>query len=108
LPAVVAAAAAEPYYAISVCDQGMGIPPRERGRLFGRFSRGDSARASQIRGTGLGLYLCRQIMRAMAGDIWLQESAAGVGSTFTLVLPAGVPAGEAVTSVTAPEVALER
>lgn len=108
LPAVAAAAAAEPYYVISVRDEGMGIPPGERERLFGRFSRLDSARASQIRGTGLGLYICRQIMRAMAGDIWLQESTPGLGSTFALALAAAVPTGDGATLVTAPEAALQR
>ncbi len=83
-----AAAASEPYLVIAVSDEGMGIPEDERERLFGRFARGDSARASQIRGTGLGLYICRQIMRAMGGDIWLYASTPGAGSTFALALPA--------------------
>ncbi|MFI5274292.1 MAG: ATP-binding protein, partial [Ktedonobacterales bacterium] len=89
--AVRAAAGAEQYLSITVSDEGLGIPRGDRERLFGRFSRGDSARASQIRGTGLGLYICRQMVRAMAGDIWLHESTPGVGSTFALVLPAGAP-----------------
>src|SRR5262249_55574140 len=71
-PEVIAAAASQPYYVVTVQDEGIGIPESERSRLFGRFSRLDSARASQIRGTGLGLYICRQILRAMGGDIWLQ------------------------------------
>lgn len=87
-PEVIAAAAAQPYYVVTVRDEGMGIPEGERTRLFGRFSRLDSARASQIRGTGLGLYICRQILRAMGGDIWLQESKPGSGSTFAFALPA--------------------
>ena len=87
-----AAAAGEPYLVIAVSDEGMGIPEGEREQLFGRFSRGDSARASQIRGTGLGLYICRQIMRAMGGDIWLRASAPSEGSVFALALPAA-PAG---------------
>ncbi len=91
LPAVVAAALEQPYFVIMVSDQGIGIPESERGHLFGRFSRLESARASQIRGTGLGLYICRQIMRAMDGDVWLQESAPGQGSTFACALPAAQP-----------------
>ena len=83
-----AVSAGEPYLMIAVSDEGMGIPEDERERLFGRFSRGDSARTSQIRGTGLGLYICRQNMRAMGGDIWLRASAPGAGSTFALALPA--------------------
>ncbi|HEX6121990.1 MAG TPA: GAF domain-containing protein, partial [Ktedonobacterales bacterium] len=93
-PAVVAAASARPYFVVLVSDEGMGIAAAERHRLFGRFSRTDSARASQIRGTGLGLYICRQILRAMEGDIWLYASAPGRGSTFAIALPgASLPEG---------------
>ncbi len=88
--ALVEAARIRPYHAILVCDDGMGIPESERSRLFGRFSRLDSARKSQIRGVGLGLYICRQTLRAMGGDIWLHESEPGKGSVFAFALP-GVP-----------------
>jgi signal transduction histidine kinase len=86
-PAVVAAAVEHPYVMVEVRDQGMGIPNGERGNLFRRFSRLESARTSQIRGTGLGLYLCRQIMRGMEGDVWLRESAPGHGTAFAFALP---------------------
>jgi signal transduction histidine kinase len=89
-PEVIGAAASQRYYVVTVQDEGMGIPENEHSRLFGRFSRLDSARASQIRGTGLGLYICRQILRAMGGDIWLQESVPGAGSTFAFTLPAAM------------------
>ncbi len=92
LPALRAAAAQAPYVEVTVSDQGMGIPEEERLRLFGRFSRLESARASQIRGTGLGLYICRQILRAMGGDVWLKESKPGAGSTFALALPVAAEA----------------
>jgi signal transduction histidine kinase len=75
------------YAILTVSDQGIGIPARERDRLFGRFSRLEAAHASQIRGTGLGLYICRQLVEAMGGAIWLEESRPGVGSTFALALP---------------------
>lgn len=87
-PSVIAAAQRQPFVVVYVSDEGMGIPNEERGRLFGRFARLDSARSSQIRGTGLGLYICRQIMRAMGGDVWLHASAPGTGSTFAFALPA--------------------
>ncbi|MBF6590666.1 MAG: GAF domain-containing protein [Ktedonobacterales bacterium] len=86
-PTVIAAASVRPYVVILVTDEGMGIALAERDRLFGRFSRTESARASQIRGTGLGLYICRQIVRAMDGDVWLRESIPGRGSTFAFALP---------------------
>jgi signal transduction histidine kinase len=87
-PAVIAAGLSKHYVTVVVRDHGMGIPVTEQGDLFRRFSRLDSARASQIRGTGLGLYICRQIMRAMDGDVWLQESTPGDGSAFAFMLPA--------------------
>jgi signal transduction histidine kinase len=100
-PAVLAAAASQPYYIVTVGDEGIGIPESERSRLFGRFSRLDSARISQIRGTGLGLYICRQILRAMGGDIWLRESAPGAGSTFAFMLPAATVQAHGETAVLA-------
>lgn len=93
-PALLDAVRDAAYYVITVQDEGMGIPDEERPRLFGRFSRLDSARISQIRGTGLGLYICRQMMRAMGGDVWLHESAPNRGSVFALALPAFVAADD--------------
>jgi signal transduction histidine kinase len=88
--AVVAATGQRPYHLITVSDEGMGIPANERGHLFGRFARLESAKVSQIRGTGLGLYICRQIVRAMGGDVWLQASVQGHGSVFAFALPEGL------------------
>lgn len=92
-PSVITAAQRQPFAVVYVSDEGMGIPNEERNRLFGRFARLDSARSSQIRGTGLGLYICRQIMRAMGGDVWLHASAPGSGSTFAFALPATISTG---------------
>jgi signal transduction histidine kinase/PAS domain-containing protein len=92
--AVAEAARRRIYHALLVCDEGMGIPEEERGLLFGRFSRLDSARESQIRGAGLGLYICRQTVRAMGGDVWLHESVPGRGSVFAVALPDGALAGD--------------
>ena len=89
-PAVVTATGQRPYHLITVSDEGMGIPAAERGHLFGRFARLESAKVSQIRGTGLGLYICRQIVRAMGGDVWLQASVPGHGSIFAFALPEGI------------------
>jgi signal transduction histidine kinase len=89
-PAVVAASGQLPYFLITVGDEGMGISATERGHLFGRFARLESAKVSQIRGTGLGLYICRQIIRAMGGDVWLQASVPGHGSVFAFALPEGM------------------
>lgn len=71
---------------IAVRDQGVGIPAAEQRRIFEKFVRGSAARASGIRGTGIGLALARQMVRAHGGDITL-ESEPGRGSTFRVVLP---------------------
>jgi signal transduction histidine kinase len=68
-----------------VCDQGPGIPSEDRMRLFQRFSQGRSGRLHST-GTGLGLFLCRQIVEAHNGLIWCQSSEQS-GATFTVSLP---------------------
>jgi signal transduction histidine kinase len=76
-----------PYVTITVADSGIGIAATEREQLFGRFSRLEGARTGQMRGAGLGLYICRQLMEAMGGAIWLEDAAPGRGSVFALRLP---------------------
>ena len=70
----------------SVRDQGIGIPLHEQTQVFGRFARAGNAQAYGIRGAGLGLYLCRELVEAHGGRIWL-ESIEGQGSTFFVALP---------------------
>jgi PAS domain S-box-containing protein len=71
---------------LSVQDRGIGIPEHEHGQIFGRFMRADNARARGINGTGLGLYLSRELALQHGGALWFQ-STEGVGSTFFLTLP---------------------
>lgn len=71
---------------VSVSDEGPGIPPEERERLFDRFYRSDSARENRSAGTGLGLAICREIAVAHGGRLWV-DSVVGQGSTFSLALP---------------------
>jgi signal transduction histidine kinase len=73
--------------AISVRDDGLGIPAHERKAIFGRFVRGEKASRLGIKGTGLGLAMVSHIVEAHGGTIEL-ESEEGMGSTFRLVLPA--------------------
>ena len=73
--------------AISVRDDGLGIPRREQKQIFSRFVRGAQASRLGIKGTGLGLAMVSHIVRAHDGTIEL-ESEEGAGSTFRLVLPA--------------------
>lgn len=67
-------------------DQGIGIPRAQQAHLFGRFVRAENVRSAGIRGTGLGLYLCRELIERHEGQISL-ESEEGVGSTFFFSLP---------------------
>jgi signal transduction histidine kinase len=72
--------------AIRVRDHGIGIADDAQARMFQRFGRIVTAENSGIPGTGLGLYLCRELARAHGGDITV-ESRKGEGSTFTVTLP---------------------
>ena len=72
---------------VRVTDQGLGIAPRDMPLLFQRFQRLESARKGRISGTGLGLYLSREIVRAQGGEVLATSPGRGQGSTFTLQLP---------------------
>ena len=71
---------------LSVRDEGIGIPANQQGILFNRFARADNAREHGISGTGLGLYLCRELVELQGGHLWF-TSQEGCGSTFTMSLP---------------------
>jgi PAS domain S-box-containing protein len=71
---------------ISVQDHGIGIPRHQHAQIFGRFMRADNAPAWGISGTGLGLYICRELVEHHEGHLWF-ESEEGAGSTFYLTLP---------------------
>ncbi len=69
---------------VSVADQGVGIAPEDQARLFTRFAR--VANSQHVPGTGLGLWLSREIARMHEGDLTVQSSP-GAGSTFLLAVP---------------------
>jgi two-component system, OmpR family, phosphate regulon sensor histidine kinase PhoR len=71
---------------VAVRDQGQGIPRSEHQIIFDKFVRGAAAQASGVGGTGVGLALAREIIRAHGGDIRV-ESEIGRGSTFSISLP---------------------
>ena len=70
----------------SVRDEGPGIPPGQHERIFEKFYRLDPQMTQGVGGTGLGLYICRELVEGMKGDIWV-ESVPGEGSTFSFELP---------------------
>jgi signal transduction histidine kinase len=70
----------------AVHDEGLGIPLRDQERIFEKFFRLDPNLTRGVGGTGLGLYICRELVRRMGGRIWVASSA-GEGSTFFFELP---------------------
>jgi PAS domain S-box-containing protein len=78
---------------VRVSDEGVGIASLEKGKVFDRFYRVEGMIAHQTQGVGLGLFICRAIVRAHDGEITV-ESEAGKGTTFTFVLPVGKPEGD--------------
>lgn len=92
--------AADRVAAVIVRDRGIGIPANQQAQVFGRFSRADNAAALGIKGTGLGLYLCRELVERQGGRIWF-DSVENAGSTFHVELPlAPEDLGGDVTDVT--------
>jgi signal transduction histidine kinase len=81
------------FVAISISDSGLGIPEAERTRLFERFFR--ASNAGSVPGTGVGLYVARQIAQLHGGDIAMAPNPGG-GTTFTLTLPVTASYSEAM------------
>ena len=76
------------YVAVSVADEGQGMPTELLPHLFRRFSRIDGdERRSGIAGSGLGLAICRGIVEAHGGRIWAESDGPGKGSRFTFTVP---------------------
>jgi PAS domain S-box-containing protein len=77
---------AERHVRFAVRDSGLGIPPAEQTRVFEKFYRLDPNMTRGIGGTGLGLYICRELVRRVEGRIWV-ESDGTSGSTFVVEIP---------------------
>jgi signal transduction histidine kinase len=71
---------------LRVRDRGMGIAPEEQARVFDKFVRGQAAKDACIQGTGIGLAMVKEIVKAHGGDVQL-ISEVGHGTTFTVRLP---------------------
>jgi two-component system, OmpR family, sensor kinase len=99
-----ASASAGGAVVIEVQDSGIGLPPGAADAVFEPFGRAPNATNRQIRGMGLGLYLCRRIVERHGGRIWARSPGEGQGSTFSVWLPAfpapspEAPAGAATPS----------
>ncbi len=76
---------------VSVLDQGAGVPESQRERIFDRFARLDSRLPRHVKGTGLGLFICKSIVEAHGGRIWVEPRPEG-GSCFSFSLPRECPA----------------
>ena len=72
---------------VRVVDEGMGIPAAEREWIFRKFYRAESAARDGAAGTGLGLFIAKELVTAMGGRIWV-DSTEGEGSSFAFELPA--------------------
>ena len=76
----------EKHVELRIGDRGPGIPPEQVEHIFERYRRGETDTATPA-GTGLGLYVARQIIQAHGGDLWLAENTSA-GCKFALTLPA--------------------
>jgi PAS domain S-box-containing protein len=87
---------------LSVLDYGIGIPAQQQARIFGRFERAENAHDFGIEGTGLGLFLCRELIEWHRGRIWF-TSVEGRGSTFFISLPLATDVVEEFSSLSSHE-----
>src|SRR5205085_6256343 len=96
----VAVAPGREFLRVTVSDEGLGIPPGEQARIFEKFYRLDAAMSRGVGGSGLGLYISREIVEQMGGTLSVRSSR-GVGSTFSVTLPCarvGAGLGRALSS----------
>lgn len=72
---------------LRVRDQGIGIPRGETKRIFNRFHRVQTPKTRQVKGTGLGLFIVRSVVRRYGGEAYAESAGEGRGSTFVVRLP---------------------
>jgi signal transduction histidine kinase len=88
---------------VSICDEGEGIAPEDAEKIFEKFVRAPRSLTTPVRGTGLGLFICRRFIEAMGGRLWLEISIPGRGSIFSFYLMRTQPAGMREQDDTEPE-----
>lgn len=90
LPDEMADAESDSNMPVIVChiyDEGEGVSPADQQRIFEKFVRAPRSLTTAVRGSGLGLYICRRYIEAMGGKLWLEQSIPGEGSVFSFYLP---------------------
>jgi signal transduction histidine kinase/DNA-binding response OmpR family regulator len=95
------ASAARDGVVLSVADTGIGIGPQDIERIFDEFTQVDTPVQRRVRGTGLGLPLCKRLAELLEGRVWAQ-SELGVGSRFSLFLPVKFQGEEGVAAQAVP------
>lgn len=83
----------EPYMFISVADTGYGIPADQQSKIFQKLFRADNVQKLDVEGTGLGLYIVREVTIRLGGTVWF-NSVEGKGTTFYVLLPLTTKASE--------------
>ncbi|HVB74690.1 MAG TPA: ATP-binding protein [Ktedonobacteraceae bacterium] len=76
-----------PVALVRVRDEGEGIPLEDQEKIFEKFVRAARSLTTPVRGSGLGLFICRRYIEAMGGKLWLEMSIPGEGSVFSFYLP---------------------
>lgn len=76
----------QPYCFMSVSDTGFGIPKAQQSKIFAKLFRADNVRKLDVEGTGLGLYIVKEVTHKFGGNIWF-ESVESLGTTFYVVIP---------------------
>lgn len=83
----ISAEIAQEFIKVYVVDTGIGIRVEDRPKLFGKFAQIVTAQTGKPVGTGLGLFISKQLCQMMGGDLWIAGSQVGRGSTFVFSLP---------------------
>ncbi|HEX6700075.1 MAG TPA: HAMP domain-containing sensor histidine kinase [Gaiellaceae bacterium] len=93
----VALEAEEEFVRFVVRDEGIGVADNDRDRIFDKFTRLDPEMMRGVSGTGLGLYICRELVEGMGGRIWAEPNP-GKGTTFVFELPVASATMEGATA----------